>query len=1085
MMPPLHSIKYKLLLLLLLTLLLTLALVGVAINTLIGTFHRQQASEAFAASHAIITEELDARGSQLVGHARSVAQRADVIAVVALVRDYAAPGEYQPLLFDGEKRAIARELFNEARAADIGLLALYTEAGELVAFHSQEMEGRGGYLTYEQGRARFMARQVTDEERWHPIDNSPALHFHPPAEEQLESVIYRYHDRRLAMEVTAPLIRRYPDGSSRRIGFVVASDFISGRVLGSLENRSGVEAAIFFDKGNYIGSIAPSAQQQLLSMIAAGELRSGIHREDETNEHFLSAFPLMLAGGERAYFAATIEKRSVTSAIRATQKVVFPMLLLALLIIVPLGSWAANRVISTPVERLAKAVEGLERGDFNSRVVVTGNDEIGLLARAFNDMAAAIKRREEALLTSETKYRTLVDNLPQRVFYKDIHSNYVSCNRRYAQDLGIDPAAIVGKSDFDFYSAAAAEKFRADDRAIMTSGRLAELEEFYQPEGGAAAFIHTVKTPMYDEQGNCSGILGIFWDITEKKQADERLRQSATVFESTGEGVIITDANLNIIAINKAFTEITGYTEAEILGKKPNIRRSEYHDVAFYEKMWHAILTTGRWQGEIWNRTKQGEPKPEWMTISTVYDEQGKVCNYVAVFSDISEVKESQQRLDHLAHHDPLTGLPNRTLLSDRLEHAVARARRTGESVAVLFLDLDRFKNVNDTLGHPVGDDLLMKVAGRLREVLYEAQREGDTIARLGGDEFVILLEGSDSQEAVEDVANKILDTISMPFTAQGQELYIGASIGISLFPDDGEDVATLIKNADAAMYRAKEQGRHTFRFYTAELTSEAISRMALEASLRYALARDELQLHYQPQYDCASGELVGAEALLRWRSPEHGMVPPDRFIPLAEDIGLIVPLGEWVLATACGTARQWLDQGLVLQTISVNLSGLQLQRDDIVEKVELILHATGLPAHMLELEITETVLMKQPEQAQLTMDRLRALGVGLAVDDFGTGYSSLSYLKRFPITNLKIDKSFVLDIPLDANDTAITQAVIALGHSLQLKVTAEGVENEQQACLLLDLGCDKAQGYLFGRPMPAAEFAVLARQQGISNAVG
>ncbi len=959
-MRPLNSIKYKLLLLLLLTLVLTLALVGSAINTLITTFHRQQASEAFADSHRIITEELEARGSRLVKQARTVAQRADVIAVVNLVRDYAKPADYQPLLFDDEKRAMARELFIEARAADIGSLALFTEAGELVAFHTQEMEEHGGYLTYEQGRARVMARQVGEDERWHASTNNTALHFHPPIEEELESVVYRYHDHRFEIEVTAPLIRHYPDGSSQRIGFVVASDLISGRFLGSLENRSGIEAAIFFGDGTHIGSINSSALQRLQVQIASGNLD-----ESETNEQFLSAFPVELAGGERAYFAATIEKRSVTSAIRATQKVVFPVLLLALLIIVPLGSWAANRVISTPMQQLAKAVAGLERGDFSGRAVVTGNDEIGMLARAFNDMTAAIQRREEALLSSETKYRTLVDNLPQRVFYKDTNSRYISCNRRYAQDLGLDPASIVGKSDFDFFSAADAAKFRADDQAIMASGQLAELEELYAPQGGPQAFIHTVKTPMFDEQGNCTGILGIFWDITEKKRADERLRQSATVFESTGEGVIITDLQLNIIAINKAFTEITGYTEAEVLGKKPNIRRSKYHDTAFYEKMWHAILTTGRWQGEIWNRTKQGEPKPEWMTISTVYDEQGRVSNYVAVFSDISEVKESQQRLDHLAHHDPLTNLPNRLLLSDRLEHAIARTRRTGEALAVLFLDLDRFKNINDSLGHPVGDDLLMKVAERLREVLHEVEREGDTIARLGGDEFVILLEGADDQKEIEDVANRILDLLGTPFTVQDQELYIGASIGISLFPGDGEDVATLIRNADTAMYRAKEQGRHTFRFYTAELTSEALSRMTLEASLRYALARNELQLHYQPQYDFTSGELVGAEALLRWRNPELGMVPPDRFIPLAEDIGLIVPLGEWVLATACGTARQWLDQGLPLRTISVNLSGMQLQRADIVEKVALILRATGLPPHMLELEITESVLMRQPEQAQ------------------------------------------------------------------------------------------------------------------------
>jgi diguanylate cyclase (GGDEF)-like protein/PAS domain S-box-containing protein len=566
-------------------------------------------------------------------------------------------------------------------------------------------------------------------------------------------------------------------------------------------------------------------------------------------------------------------------------------------------------------------------------------------------------------------------------------------------------------------------------------------------------------------------MVGTHVDITEQKQAEDKLRQAATVFENTAEGVMITDAQKCIVAVNRAFT---GYEQADVLGKPPTVLHSSQHTAEHYESAWNLAQTTGRWQGEIWSQRKSGEVYPQWLTISSIRSNAGDLTNYVGVFADITPIKESQQQLEHIAHHDPLTDLPNRLLLHARLEHAMERAHREKNLLAVLFLDLDRFKNVNDTLGHPAGDRLLQAVAKQL--VNYA--REDDTVARLGGDEFTILLEGLQEPKDAGAVAYKILQTITKPFRLDGHEVYVTGSVGISLYPDDGQDVTTLLKNADSAMYRAKEQGRNNYQFYTKELTATAFERFALESSLRHALDRGEFTLHYQMQVSLADDRVVGAEALLRWQHPELGLVAPAQFIPLAEETGLIVELGEWVLRTTCTQAKAWQNEGLLPLRIAVNVSSVQVTRSRIVDTVAEILEDTGLDPRRLELEITEGLLMGQSAQTIATLDALKAMGVTLALDDFGTGYSSLSYLKRLPLDRLKIDRSFIRDIPHDAGDVAITRAVIALGNNLQLSVIAEGVEKNAQLDILHADRCDEVQGWLYGTPLPATEFAELVRSR-------
>ena len=563
-------------------------------------------------------------------------------------------------------------------------------------------------------------------------------------------------------------------------------------------------------------------------------------------------------------------------------------------------------------------------------------------------------------------------------------------------------------------------------------------------------------------------VLTIARDITERQLMQEKLQQAATVFESTAEGVMITDTRQRITAVNRAFSEITGYSEQEALGRSPSLLSSGQHDSSFYLAMWNQLERDGHWQGEIWNRRKTGELYPEWLTISAVHNPQGEITHFVGVFADISTLKYAQARLDYQAHHDPLTGLPNRLLFESRLNHALDEAREESRLGAVLFIDLDRFKHINDSLGHPIGDLLLKAIAERLRDQL----RDVDTVARLGGDEFIILLPGLHQESDAEHVARKLLNAFTAPFQADGHEFCVSASVGIALFPKDGDDAPTLVKNADAAMYRAKSRGRSRIEYYTRELTYLATERMALETELRRALERDELQLYYQPKLSLESGLLVGAEALVRWYHPLFGEISPERFIPLAEDCGLILPLGDWVLEHACQQMGEWQKLHAPFGPLSVNLAGAQLGQPQLIERLEQLLEQSGLEPSRLQLEITESFIMNQTEEALAVLHGLKRLGVQLAIDDFGTGYSSLSYLKRLPLDILKIDKSFIRGLPDDPHDAAITRAIIALGRSMQLTVIAEGVETEGQQSFLTHEGCEQIQGFVLSPPLPAELFA-------------
>ena len=618
------------------------------------------------------------------------------------------------------------------------------------------------------------------------------------------------------------------------------------------------------------------------------------------------------------------------------------------------------------------------------------------------------------------------------------------------------------------------------DRHGLPEGHASLLRHASVPviEGGKVRLIFGIgnKAEPYDEADvrQLQLLANSAWSLLQRKRAEEQMRLSAQVYEVSDEGIVITDHDNKIVAVNRAYSEITGYSLEEVRGKNPRIASSHHQTAEFYQAMWRSIKQTGRWQGEVWNRRKSGEIYPQMLSIATICDGQGEVVNHIGIIADISERKAVQQRIEYLAHFDPLTALPNRTLLNDRIEQLLQTSARNQEKFSVMFLDLDRFKNVNDSLGHEVGDKLLVEIARRM----VSALREEDTISRQGGDEFVALLPGA-SAVAAAHVAAKLLTAIALPCLIDGHNLSVSASIGIASFPENGGDMSSLLRNADVALFRAKREGRNNFQLFTEEMHEKARDALRIENDLRQAVARKELLLHYQPQVDTVSGKIVGAEALLRWAHPEWGMVMPGEFIQTAEDSGLIVEIGAWVLETALQQNRAWQLAGLPIVPVAVNLSLAQFRQRTLLETVTSRLTASGLEARYLELELTESIAMEDRELIIQTVDQFHALGVALSIDDFGTGYSSLSYLKRFRINKLKIDQSFVRDLAHDTDDEAIVIAIINMAKSLGFEVIAEGVETAEQFAFLRARQCDQVQGYYFSRPIPPAAFAELLRRGG------
>ncbi|MBI5937308.1 MAG: EAL domain-containing protein [Betaproteobacteria bacterium] len=675
------------------------------------------------------------------------------------------------------------------------------------------------------------------------------------------------------------------------------------------------------------------------------------------------------------------------------------------------------------------------------------------LAEKMTEQINASAKRDHLLAT-------IVKQSGDPILTLDLARNITSWNQAATDLFGYQAAEIIGRP-FGLIEATSAETTR--EPALLT----------LRSQDGTLIVASCTSSPLLDEPGVRVGEILTLRDVTEERRAHSQLQLMALVTENLGEGILITDRDSRIISVNKAFTTITGYALSEVVGKRPSTLASGQHDQAFYAALWDSLNRLGYWRGEIWNRRKDGGLYPEWLSITALRDEHGQVSNYVAIFSDITQNKEREARIEYLAQHDHLTQLPNRLLLRDRIEQAIAHAHRTGSKVAIMFIDLDRFKLINDTLGHTYGDLLLKEVAERLQNLV----REDDTVSRQGGDEFIIMLRNIRNIAHIAHLAEKYLDALSVEYVIGGHHLHVTPSIGISLYPDDSDSIEELIQHADTAMYHAKDLGRATYQFYTEKLNTALAERLAIESALRDALRNDELKLFLQPQYRLADMKLVGAEALLRWQHPVRGMIYPGEFIPIAEDSRLIESIGQWVLNTSLDLLQQWDgDSELGHLHIAVNASARQLNNAEFAGQVKAMLEQRAFQRGNLHIEITESTLMKDIERSLAQLQALKDLGLKLAVDDFGTGYSSLNYLKQLPINMLKIDQSFIRGIPDDSHDKTISLAIINLAHTLQYEVVAEGIETREQLAFLEQAGCELGQGFHFARAMPIEEFVRLAR---------
>jgi|GEM_PF-893404 len=699
------------------------------------------------------------------------------------------------------------------------------------------------------------------------------------------------------------------------------------------------------------------------------------------------------------------------------------------------------------------------------------------LAFSFYRRLAERIRAKSALQKRESQLSALFNAMPDLIWLKDADGVYLSCNRVFEKLFGAKEVDIVGKTDYDFVDKDLADFFRDNDKLAMSAQKININEEWLTfADSAYHGLFETSKTPILDLAGNLIGVLGVSHDITARRQADDSLRIAATAFESQ-EGMMVTDANNLILRVNEAFTKITGYSAEEVVGRTPALLRSARHDKSFFAGMWSSIHNTGAWAGEIWNLRKNGEIYPESLSITAVKDLAGTVKNYVASRVDITLRKQAEKQINNLAFYDPLTQLPNRRLLLDRLRQALANSERSRRRGALIFLDLDHFKTLNETLGYDTGDLLLQQVASRLSSCV----RKVDSVARFGSDDFVILLEdlsinAVEAASQTQDLANKILLTLAPSYLLNAHNHHSTTSVGVTLFNGHDVEIDELLKQVDIALYQSKSEGRNTIRFFDPKMQQAIAAYVNMEKELRKAIEQQQFQLHYQIQVG-SSGQALGAEALIRWQHPERGMISPNHFIPLAEETGLILLIGQWVLDTACAQLASWqqnpLTQDLV---IAVNVSAKQFFQVDFVEQVLVTIKHHDINPTLVKLELTESLLVDNINDIITKMEALSKVGVRFSLDDFGTGYSSLQYLKKLPLNQLKIDQSFVRDLGTDASDRAIVRTIITMAHSLDINVIAEGVETAEQRQYLLDSGCSHYQGFLFGKPLPVEEFEALLR---------
>lgn len=742
---------------------------------------------------------------------------------------------------------------------------------------------------------------------------------------------------------------------------------------------------------------------------------------------------------------------------------------------------AIDKNITTiiPKNKWDEIYKRILRNDLEESQIIEINDEVfqltimntflldsSIIKLLFTNITEIARTNEQI----ESKFKFLYEQIPYPYQSLDEKGVITNINKRWSEITGYTKDEVIGQK-FSVFTDESYKRLKVIFKKFLSTKKVEDERLRIKKKNGEII--------LAEFSGNISNINGqlkthcVFKDITEEEKIEKKLKLSDIVFENTTEGIIISNEKNEIISINSAFTKITGYEKEDILYKNPKILRSGKHPKVFYKNLWKELSTTGQYTGEIWNRKKNGEIYPEWLNISIVRDSNGNILNYVAIFSDITKIKKSNEKIEYLAHHDPLTNLPNRLLLKARLDQSITHASNSKESLALFFIDIDNFKIINDTYGHSIGDKIINLVASRLQKNL----RPDDTISRIGGDEFIIVIENIDQIKDIEKIANKILDDFKEPVKLQEYLFDVTVSVGISLFPNNSLNAEDLIKHADTAMYSAKNAGRNQYHFYKNEMTSEIFEKIIMKKEISDALANGDFEVYYQPQINIKEKKIIGLEALIRWNYKNSRLILPNEFISYAEECKLIIPLGEFVLKSACSFIKKLQDLNLVKDAIvAVNISSIQIKNSDILKTITKNLNDSNLEAKYLEVEITESYIMEDIEQSLLILNKLKNLGIKLAIDDFGTGYSSLSYLKKFPIDKLKIDKSFVDELPNNPKDVAIARTIIALAKGLGMKTIAEGVEYQKQKDFLEHEECDEIQGWLYSKALKENDFIEFAK---------
>ena len=1072
-----NTLKSKIVLLLMTSIALVLVLIAFVSSFLITELHQTTAEEKLLNSIVLLQQSLGEKQAKLIESGQRLQSNEAVLASTHLIWDYQDPDNYQPLIFDVEKKDLVNLLELEAQGTGYAFVGIYSLKGEWLSFYDakKNIKAYGSYNKQGQAVIKTGGTEINSSNHKFPVTPSR------DGTDSRQGAYYRLSNNGKDLILMAHFPIMTPDKQTPKVmAWLYLAYVLDEGFAETVSVKTGSNLLIYdlseSESQNYVlvgEGHNPVFSKQITKVVSEVSHAMYVKNNHDAETHFMHAddyfavmFPLRLENEKDLYVAFGLDKANLSSSIATFKRAIFVVLLLSGIIVVPMGVWFACRTVIDPVHRLTELAKSLASGKTPNIYGFSSKDELGVLADAFNTMTVAIHMREESLRSKQREIEGIIENAPSVISMKTADGKYVMVNHLFTELFKLSSDDIIGRTDMEIFPDKTAKEFAANDLKVAQNKIAIQFEEsILQGE-----ILHTYisnKFPLLDNNKNVIAVCSIATDITERKNAENKLSLAKSIIDHANEAVVVTDLDALIEEVNDAYVKISGYSRDEVIGVNPKLLQSGHHDKEFYKAMWKSIIDTGCWEGEMWDRRKNGEVYPQNLSISTVYDDEGQAFKYVGIFSDITERKETEKELKHLAYNDALTGLPNRVMFYDRLQQAISAAKRDDHLLAIMMVDLDRFKHVNDTLGHDAGDELLVIVAQRLTSLV----READTVARIGGDEFRIILSDIKNADEASIVAQKIIDNLRLPIQVKGKMVNIGASIGIAVYPTDDVEIEQLIKFSDMALYKAKESGRNCYLYFSSDLQTQVLDNIEMESDMQKAIALNEFTLHYQPKINLYDGSLSGMESLIRWHHPEKGLIPPDQFIPFAEETGLIIPLGEWILNTACQQLRLWSENLQQPLNLAINLSALQFQQKDFVHTMKKIIDTHGINPQYLELEITESMVMADVDKAIDIMKQLRELGLKLAIDDFGTGYSSLNYLKRFPINTLKIDRSFVRELTIDSKDAAMVKAIISMAKDLDLEVVAEGVETKEQLDFLRMHDCQYVQGFYFSKPLNVEEF--------------